>query len=208
MRLVIGYQAALAARRRRRFTRRENSMVTLSEWNVVASTGEGMYKKARAVLTKLGKVGDTPYHNVLVMWVADVHEALEALRSLGENDPKVREWVRHFVPVSTAFWFMSPEQFEAKATEALNAFLPQLTGKSFYVRMHRRGFKGRLAQHEEERMLGEVILGALAARGAVAHVAFEDPDAVVVIETVGQRAGLALWTREELERYPFLHVKS
>jgi tRNA(Ser,Leu) C12 N-acetylase TAN1 len=183
-------------------------VVTLSDWNVVASTGEGAYKKARVVLKKLGKVGDTPYHNVLVMWVADAHEALETLRGLGEADPKVLEWVRHFVPVSSAFWFMSPEQFEAKAREALCVFLPQLAGKSFYVRMHRRGFKGRLEQHVEERMLGEVILGALAGSGAAARVAFEDPDAIVVIETVGQRAGLALWTREELKRYPFLHVKS
>jgi hypothetical protein len=26
----------------------------------------------------------------------------------------------------------------------------------------------------------------------------------LLIETVGQRGGLALWTREELKRYPFL----
>ena len=35
---------------------------------------------------------------------------------------------------------------------------------------------------------------------------FEDPDCVLLIETVGQRGGLALWTREELKRYPFLPV--
>jgi tRNA(Ser,Leu) C12 N-acetylase TAN1 len=183
-------------------------MTTLSDWNVVASTAEGTYKNARAILKKLGMVAATPYHNVLVMWVTDVHEALEALRRLGETDPKIFQCVRHFVPVSAAFSFMSPEQFETRAQEAVRAFLPQLAGRSFHVRMHRRGFKGRLAQHEEERRLGETILTALSASGSTARVAFEDPDAVVIIETVGQRAGLALWTREQLDRYPFLRVKS
>lgn len=183
-------------------------MPTIADWNAVASTEEGAYKQARRVLKQLGQLGDTPYHNVLVLWVADGREALEALRRAGETDPQVRAWVRHFVPVSEAFWFSSPEEFEAKAKQAVRAFLPQLAGKNFYVRMHRRGFKGRLAQHEEERVLGTTILEALAETGASARVAFEDPDAVVVIETVGQRAGLSVWTREELSRYPFLHVKS
>lgn len=183
-------------------------MATISDWNVVASTEEGAYSQARRVLKRLGQVGDTPYHNVLVLWVADVREALEALRSVGETDPQVRAGVRHFVPVTEAFSFMSPEQFEAKAKQAMRAFLAQLAGKSFYVRMHRRGFKGRLERHEEERILGATILEALAETGATARVVFDDPDAVVIIETVGQRAGVAVWTREELARYPFLHVKS
>lgn len=183
-------------------------MATLSDWNVVVTTEEGTFNQARAVLRKLGKVGTTPFHNVLVMSVADIHAAPEALRSLCEANPQARAWVRHFMPVSSGFVFNSPEQFEAHAREAVRTFLPQLAGKRFYVRMHRRGFKGRLERHEEERMLGETILGGLAESGSTAHVDFENPDAVMVVETVGQRAGLALWTREELARYPFLHVKS
>jgi tRNA(Ser,Leu) C12 N-acetylase TAN1 len=35
-------------------------------------------------------------------------------------------------------------------------------------------------------------------------VVFDDPDAILSVDTVGDRAGLALWTREELRRYPFL----
>jgi hypothetical protein len=37
-------------------------------------------------------------------------------------------------------------------------------------------------------------------------VAFEDVDAVVSIETLDHRAGVSLWTREDLQRYPFLRV--
>ncbi len=62
--------------------------------------------------------------------------------------------------------------------------------------------------HEEERRLGDAILAALAGSHAAAQVSFEDPDAVVVFQTVGQRAGLAVWMRQDLERYPFLHLGS
>ena len=46
----------------------------------------------------------------------------------------------------------------------------------------------------------------LARGGTIGKISFEDPDAVVSLETVGPRVGLSLWTREELERYPLLHL--
>jgi len=30
---------------------------------------------------------------------------------------------------------------------------------------------------------------------------------VIEVETVGNRAGLSIWTREDLRRYPFLRVE-
>ena len=183
-------------------------MTTVSDWNAVASTGEGAYTQARALLKALGKVGDTRYHNVLVLRVGDVRAALEALRGRAEADPEVRRLVPHFVPLSVTFGFMSPGEFASRAGDAVLALVPQLAGKRFYVRMHRRGFKGRLVPHEQERRLGDVILAALAGSPVAAQVGFDDPDAVLVVETGGQRAGLAVWTRQDLERYPFLHVGS
>jgi len=41
-------------------------------------------------------------------------------------------------------------------------------------------------------------------RVALPHVAFDDADAVLAVDTVGDRAGMALWTRDDLRRYPFL----
>ena len=72
--------------------------------------------------------------------------------------------------------------------------------------MHRRGFKGRIEGAAEERRLGEAILDSLQQAGTPARVTFEDPDAIVLIETLGQHAGLALITREDLRRYPFIHL--
>lgn len=36
---------------------------------------------------------------------------------------------------------------------------------------------------------------------------YTNPDAMIGLETIGPRAGLSHWTREELERYLFLHLE-
>ncbi|WP_367359881.1 hypothetical protein ACJ77P_12025 [Syntrophus buswellii] len=40
--------------------------------------------------------------------------------------------------------------------------------------------------------------------GKPGRIAFDGPDAVVVVETVGSWAGLSLWKQEDLHTYPFL----
>jgi hypothetical protein len=72
--------------------------------------------------------------------------------------------------------------------------------------MHRRGFKGVLSTPKEERFLDDVLLDALEAAGKPGRIGFEEPDAIVQIETVDGRAGLSLWSAAELRRYPFLGV--
>ena len=72
------------------------------------------------------------------------------------------------------------------------------------MRIHRRGFKKSFDRLQRERKLGEALLDDTIARGVRAKIAYEDPDVVVAIETVDQRAGLALWSREDLARWPLL----
>lgn len=81
-----------------------------------------------------------------------------------------------------------------------------MAGKTFHVRLHRRGFKGQLSTPEEERFLDDTLLDALKRAGTPGSLAFDDPDAVIQIETVGNRAGISLWSREELGRFPFLRA--
>ena len=59
---------------------------------------------------------------------------------------------------------------------------------------------------DEERFLDTYLLEALATAGTPGQIRFSDPDAIIALETIGPRAGLSLWTREELERYPLLHL--
>jgi hypothetical protein len=44
---------------------------------------------------------------------------------------------------------------------------------------------------------------ALRGVGATCEIAFEDPDAVVVVETMNNPGSVAVWQRENLNRDPF-----
>jgi tRNA(Ser,Leu) C12 N-acetylase TAN1 len=85
-------------------------------------------------------------------------------------------------------------------------WLPELAGKSFHVRMHRRGFKGRISSQHEERFLDEILLTSLDKHGAPGRISFDDPDVIIDLETIGQRAGLSMWTRAQRLRYPLLKL--
>lgn len=49
-----------------------------------------------------------------------------------------------------------------------------------------------------------VLLQALERRGTPGRISFDDPDAILAVDTVSNRAGMALWNRDELRTYPFL----
>lgn len=178
----------------------------MTEWNVIVSTYDRGYKNARQILQEFGPVSRTDFYNVLTVQVADVPGMLEKLRERLVSDEKARLSLARVVPVSASFTFQSPEEFETKAKETVLPWLAELAGKGFHVRMHRRGFKGRLSSQDEERFLDGFLLDQLQQAETPGHITFEDPDAIVVIETISQRAGLALCTREDLNKYPFLKV--
>jgi hypothetical protein len=72
--------------------------------------------------------------------------------------------------------------------------------------MHRRGFKGKLRSLEEEQFLDDILLEALKKAGTPGHITFENPDAVIAVETIANWAGISLWTRDQLQRYPFIRI--
>ena len=174
------------------------------EWNVVVSVRAAGYKLARRYLKTLGHVERTDYYNVLVLAVEDVPLFLDALRRDTELQPELAAALARVLPVTQVFRFQSPEEFTALARAAVDVLVPALAGQAFYVRIHRRGFRGRISSQAVERLLDQWLLERLAARGTAGQVRFADPDAVVVIETLGQWAGCALITRAARERYPFL----
>ncbi len=173
------------------------------DWNLVATTRQGRYGEAAALLERLGaRVVKTHYQNVLLASVPDGRGFLDAvLRTEGASDVLAR-----VVPVAETFSFQTPAEFEERARRTIAALAPSLAHRSFHIRMHRRGFKGRLSTPTEERALASVLLSALEDSGEEGHVSFDDPDAIVAIETVDNRAGVSVWTREEMEKTPFLHL--
>jgi tRNA(Ser,Leu) C12 N-acetylase TAN1 len=178
----------------------------MHDWNVVVTVHEEGFNRARRLLGRFGPVDRTDFFNILVMRVTDHRLLLEELREAAGRDPVSVSSLARVLPVDQTFSFQSPEEFDERARLAVCAWLPTLAGKSFHLRMHRRGFKGKLSSIEEERFLDTYLLDALAMAGPPGRITFSDPDAIIALETIGPRAGLSLWTREELARYPLLHL--
>lgn len=178
----------------------------MRDWNVVVSVhGEG-FVRACQLLGRLGRVERTHFYNVLVMKVADRQQFLSELANLASVVPEILSVLSRVVPASETFEFDSVEAFEAKARDIALAWVPALANKSFHVRFHRRGFGAEMSSQLEERFLDEALLAALDEAGAPGRISFEDPDAIIDIETVDTRAGMSIWTREDRQSYPFLKL--
>ena len=178
----------------------------MPDWNVVITVRERGFILACELFEEFGSVSRTEFFNVLAMKTHDTHRLMEMLREQMTENPSLQSFLARVIPVTDRFSFQTPEEFRAKVTEIVTLYAPRLAGKGFYVRMHRRGFKGRLSSMEEESYLDRFLVEALEKTGSSAHVTFDNPDAIVAVETIAQDAGLSLWSREELERYPFLRL--
>lgn len=175
-----------------------------ADWNAVATVHSEGYRDARKILAAYGRVRPTAFFNVLAITAEDPLALLDQLDQLAAAQPGIMNFISRVVPAKAAFDFSSREAFERQAREVVLAWAPDLRGKSFYVRMHRRGLREILESRGEERFIADVLLDATREMGEPARISFEDPDVVLSIETVGDRAGLSFWTREDLRRYPFL----
>jgi tRNA(Ser,Leu) C12 N-acetylase TAN1 len=174
------------------------------DWNVTVTLAEPTFGIARNMLARWGQLRRTRFFNVAVMKVADAPTFLREFSAAVEETPGILNAMSHVVPFGHVFAFEDAAEFEAKLRDIILSYAPQLAGKSFHVRLRRRGLKGIISTPEEERVLDDVLLEALADSGTPGHISFEDPHYVVLIETVGQGGGVSLWTGEDLERYPFL----
>jgi len=171
---------------------------------VVVTVRDRGWGDALRLLRPLVRVAETGYYNVLVARADDTRRLLDELLERATADPGAAACLARVVPVDRAFSFGSVEEFEQRTLEAVRAVAPAVAGKSFHVRLHRRGMKGRLLSHSEEMRLADALIEALEAAGAPGKVAFGDPEVVVAVEIVGTRAGVAVISREDRARYPFL----
>lgn len=184
-------------------TRRPKGM---PDWNVVATARDREFAPAARLLQAWGPVQRTAYYNVLVCRVADPAVFAEELAGRLREEAGAAEVLARAVPATRTFDFRSAEAFEEGARAAALEWAPELAGRSFHVRMHRRGFRKKLGSQGEERFLNGALLEELERRGGPGKITFADPDAILAVETVGGRAGLSLWSREDLVRYPFLRL--
>ncbi len=179
----------------------------MKNWNVVAvAQGDGFNEALRA-LREFGLAQRSRFFNVIEMSVANTREFLDGIARKFSENPELPGLFSRLLPVEMTFAFSTGEEFRKKAGESVAAFVPELKGKSFHVRIHRRGFKKRFSSPDEERFLDQLVLGELERSGSPGRISFEDPDAIIAIETLEDRAGAALWSREDMARYPFIRVE-
>jgi tRNA(Ser,Leu) C12 N-acetylase TAN1 len=55
-----------------------------------------------------------------------------------------------------------------------------------------------------EKFLDDAVVEATALAETRARISFTNPDAVIVIDTIGDRGGASIWTREELAQHRLL----
>ncbi len=173
-------------------------------WNVVVTFAERTFGEARVLLAKWGKLQRTQFYNVSVMSVADPDLFREEFAAAVRDQPGILNSVSHVTAFERTFEFSDAADFRCQARAIILEWAPRLAQKSFHVRLHRRGLKGIISTPAEERLLDDALLEALTAAGTPGKICFDDPDAIVLIETVGNRAGLALHTRRDLYQKPFI----
>jgi tRNA(Ser,Leu) C12 N-acetylase TAN1 len=179
------------------------------DWNVVVTAYDWRgLRSARRLLSRYGEVARTEFHNVLVLKVADVAAFLEDISAAAEDDVSVRNDISRIMPAQATFAFGTTAEFEEKTRAIACQWADRIAGGSFHVRLHRRRGDSpvKLSAQAEERYLDVSILERLRELGHTGHLDFQDPDYVIDIETVGERAGMSLWSRDDLKRFPFLRV--
>ena len=176
----------------------------MKDWNIVVTIYQESFRRALRALQDIGPAERGPYHNVLVMKVDDPITVLEAIERLTEERPALYDAIARVAPAMRAFEFSSAEGFKDNAKSIVLEWLPSLAGKSFHARLHRRGPKPGLHTPDVERFLNDVIIEATAKAGLPGRISFTDPDAVIVMDTVDDRAGLAMWTREDIAHHRLL----
>lgn len=176
------------------------------DWNIVVNLHEHSFSRAYLLLEELGKVYQSDFENLLLLKVDSIPSFLEIFNNRLTQEPNLLKEFSRIVPVTSTFSFQSAAEFEAKATETISNWLPELADKSFYVDMHRRGFKGQISSEAEEDFLDRTILEELEKMDSPGQIDFEDPDLLIAVETVSHQAGLSCWTRENLQNYPWLKL--
>jgi tRNA(Ser,Leu) C12 N-acetylase TAN1 len=176
----------------------------VKDWNIIVTIYQQGFRRALRALQDIGPAERSPYHNVLVMKVDDPIAVLGAIERLTDERPALYDAIARVAPAVRTFEFQSTETFNDYAKSVMLEWLPNLTGRSFHTRLHRRGSTLDLRTPDAERLFNDAIVAATAMAGAPARISFTDPDAVIVVDTVDDRAGLAMWTREDLARHRLL----
>ena len=178
----------------------------MQEWNILATAFWGRGKDALRLLTPHGEFKGSGFKDVLQGYVEDVHLLLDKLELMRQENPDKITSLSQIIALERTFTFNLPD-FMDKLKETVLPYVEKVEGKKFYVRVKRRGHKGEMSSLEIEKEISSFIFEKLEEAGKPAQVSFSDPDVIIIVETIANRAGVALVTREMREKYPLIKVK-
>lgn len=172
-------------------------------WNVVVTARSGHRRRLRRGLAPLLRLRRSGYRNVLTGLHEDPQALLESLAPLLAERPDLQTAISRLMTVERSFPVDAPA-FQQQLAVEIEPFLERIAGRTFHVRLERRGHKGRIHSKNCEVSLGGHIYDALASQGLRPVVTFDDPDVIVVVELIDDRAGIRLLRREDRARFPLL----
>jgi len=176
----------------------------MKDWNLVVTSHPQGWRPANRILRGLAQVEGSGHYNVMLARADDPLALLETLEARAETEPVLIDTISRIAPAQAVFDYESDEAFEREVLAAVTPWLGRLAGRSFHVRVNRRGDGLSARSHEEEARLGRALLDRLALDGSAGRIEFADPDFVLAIDAIDGRAGLGLWSREDLRRHRFL----
>jgi tRNA(Ser,Leu) C12 N-acetylase TAN1 len=109
------------------------------DWNVIISIYQDGFRRVIHALKDLGTVERSPYYNVLVMKADHAIGLLESVERKTEESPALYDAISRVAPAMRNFEFGSADEFKEKAGSMLREWSQRLAGRSFHVRLHRRG---------------------------------------------------------------------
>jgi tRNA(Ser,Leu) C12 N-acetylase TAN1 len=138
--------------------------------------------------------------------VEEIDAFLRTLENLREENPIKLNPLSQIVPLEKTFLF-DLSDFKDKLKEILSSYVDRIENKKFYLRVKRRGHKGEISSLEVEKEVADFIMGSLEKAGKKAQVSFNDPDCILVVETIGNWAGVGFITKDMKEKYSFIRIK-
>jgi tRNA(Ser,Leu) C12 N-acetylase TAN1 len=178
----------------------------MMEWNILATSFKGRERYLIRFLNNYGNFRGSGFRDVIRGRVEDVNAFLETLKTLQKEDPKKLRSLSQVVPLEKTFLFELTD-LSNKLKEAISSYVELLENRRFYVRARRRGHKGEVSSQELEKEMDAYIMESLDKLGRQANVNIEESEMIIVVETIGNWAGVGLITREMKEKYNFIRIK-
>ena len=176
-------------------------------WNILATSLEGQREALLQVLRTLARFRRGGFPNVLVAAVDEPRAFLAVLQDAYDRVPLLRGALGKAIPIERRLRFAAPDTFVDEVMAVLDALAERLAGRTFFVRVFRRGFRGAMDSTRLEGEIGARLVSLLETRGERPTVRFRDPDVVVSIETLRDEAGIAVLDRELRAAHPFVRVR-